>query len=89
MYHKLCGILLTSLFTDNAMLMAYAARIINMIVAMVLLYFAIKLMPFGKIGMLMSMCFPIAVEGFTSMSPDAITIRSSLFIYSICIKYGF
>lgn len=56
------------------MLMAYGARIINMIIAIFLLYAAIKIMPFGKLGMLISMCFPIAIEGFTSMSPDAITI---------------
>ncbi len=54
--------------------MAYGARIINMIIAIFLLYAAIKIMPFGKLGMLISMCFPIAIEGFTSMSPDAITI---------------
>lgn len=56
------------------MLMAYGARILNMIIAILLLYAAIKIMPFGKLGMLISMCFPIAIEGFTSMSPDAITI---------------
>lgn len=57
--------------------MAYGARIINMIVSIVLLYLAIKIMPFGKRGMLFSMCFPIAIEGFTSMSPDALTISIS------------
>lgn len=57
--------------------MAYGARIINMIVSIILLYLAIKIMPFGKRGMLFSMCFPIAIEGFTSMSPDALTISIS------------
>ena len=56
------------------MLMAYGARIVNMIIAIFLLYIAIKKMPFGKLGMLLSMCFPIAIEGFTSMSPDALTV---------------
>ena len=59
------------------MFMAYGARVINMIVSIILLYLAIKIMPFGKRGMLFSMCFPIAVEGFTSMSPDALTISIS------------
>ena len=61
--------------------MAYGARIINMIVSILLLYLAIKLMPFGKKGMLLSMCFPIAIEGFTSMSPDALTI-SVAYLYT-------
>ena len=66
--------MITSLITDNIMKIAYGARIINMLISIILLYFAIKIMPFGKRGMLLSMCFPIAIEGFTSMSPDALTI---------------
>lgn len=61
-------------FTDNAMLMAYSARILNMLIAITLLYFALKKMPFGKLPLLISMCLPIALEGFTSLSPDAITV---------------
>ena len=68
------GGLIVSLLGNNLMLMTYGARIINMVISIFLLYFAIKLMPFGKRGMLVSMCFPIAIEGFTSMSPDALTI---------------
>ena len=63
------------------MAMAYAARIVNMVISITLLYLALKKMPFGKLPLLISMCLPIALEGFTSMSPDAITISVSyLFI---------
>lgn len=71
------------------MLMVYGARIINMIVAILLLYLAIKQMPFGKRGMLISMCFPIAIEGFTSMSPDALTIAVSYLITAYVLNIVF
>lgn len=71
------------------MLMAYGARLINMIIAILLLYLAIKQMPFGKRGMLISMCFPIAMEGFTSMSPDALTIAVSYLITAYVLNIVF
>lgn len=78
---QICGILIGRFIYDNAMFMAYLGRIINMIVAIVLLYIALRKMPFGKLGLLISMLFPIAVEDFTSLSADAITISVSyLFI---------
>ena len=69
--------------------MAYGARLINMIIAILLLYLAIKQMPFGKRGMLISMCFPIAMEGFTSMSPDALTIAVSYLITAYVLNIVF
>lgn len=71
------------------MLIAYGARIINMIVAILLLYLAIKQMPFGKRGMLISMCFPIAIEGFTSMSPDALTISIAYLLTAYVLNIVF
>lgn len=68
------GVVFMKILTGNPMLMAYAARLLNMIMAIGILYLALKKMPFGKIGLIVSMCFPIAIEGFTSMSPDAMTI---------------
>lgn len=83
------GVLITSLITQNYMLMAYGARFINMIVSIILLYLAIKIMPIGKRGMLISMCFPIAIEGFTSMSPDAITISISYLLIAYVFNLVF
>lgn len=68
------GVVLAKILCGNPMIMAYCARVINMLMAIIILYFALKKMPFGKVGLIVSMCLPIAIEGFTSMSPDAITI---------------
>lgn len=80
------GIFLSRLVTDNTYLITYAGRIMNMIVSILLLYFAIKIMPFGKKLLLIPAMIPIAVEGFTSLSPDAMTISMS-FLYIAYILY--
>ena len=74
------GIALARIFTSNAYLITYAGRIANMLVSVLLLYFAIKIMPFGKKLLLIPAMIPIAIEGFTSLSPDAMTISVS-FLY--------
>lgn len=74
------GIALARIFTSNAYLITYSGRIANMLVSVLLLYFAIKIMPFGKKLLLIPAMIPIAIEGFTSLSPDAMTISVS-FLY--------
>ena len=72
------GAKLASFFTNKPIIIAYTARIANMITCGIILYFAIKLMPFGKEILLLVMCVPIAVEGLTSLSPDGLTISMCL-----------
>lgn len=80
------GIYLADLITDRPIIMAYVARIFNMIFCYVILYYAIKLMPFGKELLLIAMSIPIAIEGFTSMSPDGMTISMSLLLIAYVLR---
>lgn len=68
------GIFIGRIFTDRVLLLTYAGRIMNMIVALTCMYFAIKKIPFGKKALLLLSFIPITIEGFTSLSPDAMTI---------------
>ena len=75
------GILLGKIFTDSILSIGYMARIFNMIIAILFTFLAIKIIPFGKKIILLIMYIPIIIEGFTSLSPDAMTISVSfLFI---------
>ena len=69
--------------------MAYFGRIFNAAVALVLIYFSIKIIPFGKKIIALTALLPIAIEGLTSLSPDAITISSSLFLISYVLSICF
>ena len=75
------GIAIVRIFTDKVLLIAYGGRLLNMIISIALMYFAIKKMPFGK-NILLLMCFmPTVIESFSSLSPDALTIGiSALFV---------
>lgn len=83
------GIALARLVTDSAYLITYGGRVMNMIFALVLLYFAIKLMPFGKKLLLIPAMIPIAIEGFTSLSPDAMTISVAFFYIAYILHLAF
>ncbi|MCI8444442.1 MAG: DUF2142 domain-containing protein [Clostridia bacterium] len=74
------GIFVTRLFTDKVLLLAYGGRMMNMIVSLGCIYLAIKKIPFGKKILLLMSYIPIAIEGFSSLSPDAMTI-SVAFLY--------
>lgn len=83
------GIALTRLVTDNVYLITYGGRIFNMIFALLILYFAIKLMPFGKKMLLIPAMIPIAIEGFSSLSPDSMTISMAFFYIAYILHLAF
>lgn len=83
------GITLTRLVTDKVMLMAYGGRFVNLIVACTFVYFAIKLIPFGKKIILLLAALPIALEGFSSLSPDALTISLAFFYVAFIFYLSF
>ena len=72
------GIKISSLITDRVIILTYAGRIFNMLFAIAAIYFTIKLIPFAK-NIIFTIAFiPSAIEGFTSLSPDSITLWASL-----------
>lgn len=80
------GIFMADLVTDNVFVLAYSARVFNMILALVLLYFSIKIIPFGKKLILILSMIPIVLEGICSMSPDALTISISILFIAYILK---
>ena len=83
------GIAIGRVLTDSIYLITYFGRIANMLVAIGLLYFAIKIMPFGKKLLMIPAMIPIALEGFTSLSPDAITISVSFLFIAYVFNLAF
>ena len=83
------GVAIARLFTDRPIIMAYVARLMNIIMSFTTLYFAIKFMPFGKKILLVIISIPIALEGFTSLSPDAMTISFSFLFIAYVFHLAF
>lgn len=83
------GIFITRIFTDKVLLLAYGGRIINMVFSIILIYFAIKKIPFRKKILLLLSYIPIAIEGFSSLSPDAMTISMAFFYIAYILSLAF
>lgn len=83
------GIFITRLLGAGVSVQSYAARIVNLLVAITLVYFAIKFIPFKKIIVLFLGLLPITISEFASMSSDALTISSCIFYisYILYLKY--
>lgn len=83
------GIIIGRLATNKVLIITYFGRICNMIVSIFILYMAIKIAPFGKKIFFVAAMLPIAIEGFTSLSPDALTISISYLFISYILHISF
>ena len=80
------GILVAKNFTDKTLIMAYCGRLFNALLSIALIYIAIKIIPIGKRVICTIAFLPIAIEGFTSLSADAITISAALLLLAYILK---
>jgi len=69
---QVLGILIAELFTKHILVMAYMARIINFLTAMVLYYHAVKIIPMGKNMLICIILLPIMMQEAASMNIDGI-----------------
>jgi len=80
------GVLIARIFGANMFFQAYNARVMNFMVAVSLIYFAIKNMPIKKEFLMFIALSPIAMNELVSISSDALTIGISLFWISYIFK---
>lgn len=78
-----------SLFTDNLLIIFYMTRIVNLLVSVFLLYLAIKIIPFGKNIIFFIAIIPTTLSQIASVSPDALTITSSILFVAYLLKLIF
>ena len=77
-------------FNLSILATAYLMEVFNFVVWVLLVYFAIKILPkFKKIAVFV-MLLPITLQEATSLSPDALTIGLSVFLvsYILYLAYG-
>ena len=80
------GIGVSRIFTDNILIMAYSARLANLLFSMIIMFLAIKITPILKKAFLLLSMLPLSVEAFSSMSPDAITISIAFLFIAYIFK---
>ena len=73
----------------SVLAMAYLMEIFNFIVWVLLVYFAIKLLPKFKSFVLFVALLPITLQEATSLAPDALTIGLSMFFVSYVLHLAY
>lgn len=77
---------IVSLFTNNLLIIFYMTRIVNLLVSVFLLYLAVKTIPFGKKIIFFICIIPTTLSQIASVSPDALTITSSILFIAYLLK---
>ena len=83
---QIIGINIGRIFTTNSIIHFYIARIANIITCTIMLYFAIKIIPYGKNMMFLLCIIPIAIEGFSTLSADGMLIAASFLFIAYILK---
>ena len=87
---QVIGIWITRVFGANILVQVYAARVVNFLSYVAIIYFAIKKIPFKKFAIFMITFLPITVQQAASLSPDALTNALAIFFvaYIIHLMYS-
>lgn len=83
------GIVVARVLGSSLIVQLYAGRIMNLLVSILLIYFAIKYIPFNKILVILIALLPISMQEMASLSSDALTIAISLFYVSYILHLRF
>lgn len=83
------AIMIGKMFGFSTAGLAYLARIFNFVLWMVLVYFAIKLIPKFKKIVLFIAFLPITLQEATSLAPDALAIGLGLFLISYVVYLAY
>ena len=83
------GVMIGNIFNTSIAIKGYLGRITNFIFYIVLMYFALKYLPFKKFGAFFVLLLPMAIQQNSSLSADVmINSCSFLFIsYILYLKY--
>jgi uncharacterized membrane protein len=83
------GMFIARILGGGVAVQCYAARLTNLLVAIFLVYEAIKIIPFKKSIVFFLGLLPITISEFASMSSDALTISMCIFYisYILYLKY--
>ncbi len=82
------GLFFAKLITENPVIFIYLGRLSNIIISVILLYKAIKMMPFGKKILLLASMIPIAIEGFSTLSGFTIAICYFFIAYILNLAFN-
>lgn len=80
------GISIARLFTNSLRVQAYSARIVNFLVYMFIMWYAMKLLPDKKMLLFLIAFLPISIEQAASMSLDGLVMASTTLLIAYVLN---
>lgn len=83
---QVIGIGMAKLFSNNTYILVLTGCFANFVGCTILLYFAIKRIPYGKNLLMFISLLPMALQERASLSVDAITYASIIALFALCLS---
>ncbi len=85
---QVIGLRLGKIFNAPALVDFYLARILSLLAAAFLVYWAIRVVPFGKMIFVVIGLLPMTIRQFSSMSYDALQIAFAMLFLAYILKFA-
>ncbi len=82
------GINIAKILNLSTLSAFYLARILALISAIILIFFAIKIAPFGKVFLLFFALLPMTIQQISSISADSLSIAGLMLFTSLILYYS-
>lgn len=82
------GIIAARVFDSSVLKTIQFGRITNLLISILLIFWAIRLMPFGKVIFLFTGLLPMAMQQFSSLSGDAFHFSGLLFFSALLLNFS-
>lgn len=79
------GVFIFRIFTKNPLILYYGARLCNYAVGIIITFFSIKMIPYGKSALFAISMMPMLLHQFVSVSADVLTIALAFFVVSLTL----
>lgn len=80
------GMLTGKAFNTSPLLMMYLGRLVNLLTWIILMFFTLKILPFGKKLFFLLMLTPMSMHQAASLSADALTNGLSFLFIALCLN---
>ena len=83
------GMIILRAFTKNIAVLSYGGRVMNWFAITILMYFAIKVIPFGKEILAMIALVPMNVHESVTLAPDGVVVALSMLMLALVLHFRY
>ncbi len=88
-FPQVMGVFVARLFTKNAIFIIYTSRLFNFLFSTLIIYYSIKIIPYGKMMIFAISALPMFCQQQVSVSADVMTNALSIFVISYVLYLSY